>query len=243
MTNFSTKNNWRNIYAKWLKATLGKACLAIIVKKETIIITIDKKYLFIVIAFLKNHTNCLYKCLCDISGTDFFIKKNRIEVAYQLLSTNYSDRITVKVNLSLEEKIISTTKLFPAANWFEREVFDLFGVFFKEHPDLRRILTDYGFEGNPLKKDFPLTGYTEVRFDFTKKRVVCDYMEVSQEFRSIKPFTKKNWNYLPNFYFSLYLNHYLKCVGIKNFYCQQLIIILLTTQLQLTLVISGVLDL
>jgi len=141
--------------------------------------------------------------LCDLSGTDFFIKQNRIEVAYQLLSVSYSDRIIVKVNISTKDKIISITKIYPAANWFEREVFDLFGVFFKNHPDLRRILTDYGFEGNPLKKDFPLVGYTEVRFDFIKKRVICDYIDITQEFRSIKPFTKKNWNYLPNFYFSL----------------------------------------
>jgi NADH/F420H2 dehydrogenase subunit C len=203
MINFPIKNNWRNLYARWLKAILGKICLAIIVKKETIIIIIDKKYILQVISFLKNHSNCLYQCLCDLSGTDFFIKQNRIEVAYQLLSVSYSDRIIVKVNISTKDKIISITKIYPAANWFEREVFDLFGVFFKNHPDLRRILTDYGFEGNPLKKDFPLVGYTEVRFDFIKKRVICDYIDITQEFRSIKPFTKKNWNYLPNFYFSL----------------------------------------
>jgi len=197
------KKNWRNTYARWLKSVLGKTCLVIVVKKETIILTIDRNYLYFVITFLKNHTNCLYKCLCDISGTDFFIKKNRMEVAYQLLSTIYSDRLTIKVNLSLHDKIKSITNIFPSANWFEREIFDLLGIFFKDHPDLRRILTDYGFEGNPLKKDFPLVGYTEVRFDFTKKRVICDYIDITQEFRSIKPFTKKNWNYLPNFYFSL----------------------------------------
>jgi len=202
MFTFNIKNNWRNLYAKWLKINFGKACLTILVKRETIIITIDKNYIFVVIAFLKNHSNCLYKCICDISSTDFFIKKNRIEVAYQLLSTTYSDRISIKVNISTKQKISSITKLFPAANWFEREAFDLLGVFFQNHPDLRRILTDYGFEGNPLKKDFPLVGYTEVRFDFTKKRVVCNLLDITQEFRSNKPFTKKNWNYIPNFYFS-----------------------------------------
>jgi NADH dehydrogenase (ubiquinone) Fe-S protein 3 len=203
MLDFYIKNNWRKLYSKWLKGCLGKACLVIIVKKEIIIITVDKTYLLFVVSFLKNHSNCLYKCLCDISGTDFFIKKNRIEVAYQILSTSYSDRITVKINISTKNKISSITSVFPAANWFERELFDIFGVFFKNHPDLRRLLTDYGFEGNPIKKDFPLTGYTEVRFDFIKKRVVCNFLNITQEFRSLKPFTKKNWDYLPNFYFSL----------------------------------------
>lgn len=186
---------------KWLKAILGSTCLSIIIKENSIIITINKKYIFFVISFIKYNSNCLYNSLSDISTTDFFIKKNRIEVAYQLLSIQYADRITVKTFFSLKQIISSITQLFPNANWYERESFDLFGIFFKNHPDLRRILTDYGFEGNPIKKDFPLIGFTEVKFDFLKKRVVCNFIDFSQEFRSLKPFSKKNWNYLPNFYF------------------------------------------
>jgi NADH dehydrogenase (ubiquinone) Fe-S protein 3 len=203
MASISKTNVWRTSYAKWLKSIFGQSCLSLILKREHLVLTVNKDSLLAVIWFLKNHTNCLYKCLCDLNGTDFYIKKNRIEISYHLLSVKYFDRITIKTNLSLKENLVSVVSIFPAANWFEREVFDLFGVFFKNHPDLRRILTDYGFEGHPMRKDFPLVGYTEVRFDFKKKRVTCDYLDISQEFRSIKTFTKKNWNYLPNFHFSL----------------------------------------
>lgn len=135
------------------------------------------------INFLKLHTNCQYQVLSDIACVDYPYKANRFEVVYQLLSLRYNCRISIKVSASPSDAIPSIVEVFNAANWYEREAFDLFGVFFSKHPDLRRILTDYGFEGHPLRKDFPLTGFHELRYDTEKKRVVSESIELSQEFR------------------------------------------------------------
>ena len=168
-------------YNKWLFSIFKKNCKNFIINNNEIIITVSKEILVPTITFLKKHTNCQYSILSDLGCVDFFTKKNRFNLVYQILSTKFSHRITVKANCDINVDTLVT--IYPGINWYEREVFDIFGVFFKGHPDLRRILTDYGFEGYPLRKDFPLTGFTEVRYDFEKKRVICEYIEISQEFR------------------------------------------------------------
>jgi NADH dehydrogenase (ubiquinone) Fe-S protein 3 len=116
-------------------------------------------------------------------AVDYPERENRFEVVYNFLSTRYNNRIRVKTSVSEITPVDSITPLFKGANWFEREIWDLYGVYFTGHPDLRRILTDYGFEGHPLRKDFPLSGYVEVRYDEIQKRVVCEPIELSQEYR------------------------------------------------------------
>jgi NADH/F420H2 dehydrogenase subunit C len=133
--------------------------------------------------FLRDHVNTQFKCLIDVTAVDFPERGERFEVVYHLLSPRWNNRIRVKVCVDELTPVPTLCKLYPAANWFERETWDMFGVYFSDHPDLRRILTDYGFTGHPLRKDFPLTGYTEVRYDYAKKRVVSEPVELSQEFR------------------------------------------------------------
>ena len=122
--------------------------------------------------------------VADITAVDFPTKEHRFEVVYNLLSVRYNSRIRVKTYASETTPVPSITGLYDGANWYEREVYDLFGVFFTGHPDLRRIMTDYGFDGHPLRKDFPLTGYTEIRYDEEKKRIVVEPLELTQAFRN-----------------------------------------------------------
>ena len=149
-----------------------------------VVITVSPKNLFSVLAFVKTHVFLQFGCLTAISGTDYPERKNRFEVAYELLSLYYNTRIRVKTFVNENTPLLSVTSLFSAANWWEREIWDLYGVFFQHHPDLRRILTDYGFQGHPLRKDFPLSGYVEVAYDEKLKRVISQPLELSQEFRS-----------------------------------------------------------
>jgi NADH/F420H2 dehydrogenase subunit C len=128
--------------------------------------------------------NCQYKVLTAITGTDYPERIDRFEVSYELLSLKFNNRLRVKTSINEVGSLESITKVYSSANWWEREIWDMFGIFFSNHPDLRRILTDYGFEGYPLRKDFPLSGYVEVRYDDTVKRVVCEPLELAQEFRS-----------------------------------------------------------
>jgi len=121
--------------------------------------------------------------LIDICGVDYPEKEARFEVVYNLLSIKYNSRIRVKVAVDELTPIDSVTSIYNSAGWYEREVWDLYGVFFSNHPDLRRILTDYGFDGHPLRRDFPLTGHTEVRYDEAEKRIVTEPVELAQEFR------------------------------------------------------------
>jgi NADH-quinone oxidoreductase subunit C len=136
------------------------------------------------LGFLRDDSNCLFKQLTDICGVDYPDREERLEVVYNLLSLKFNHRIRVKVTTTPDQPVPSVTGVFNAANWFEREAWDLYGVFFSDHPDLRRILTDYGFEGHPMRKDFPLTGHVEVRYDEAQKRVVYDKVKLVQEFRS-----------------------------------------------------------
>ncbi|MDJ0626929.1 MAG: NADH-quinone oxidoreductase subunit C [Rhodobacter sp.] len=133
--------------------------------------------------FLKTDPSCRFSTLVDITAVDHPDREARFDVVYHFLSMYQNHRIRVKVAVREEEVLASITDVFPAANWFEREVFDMFGLLFSGHPDLRRILTDYGFRGYPLRKDFPTTGYTEVRYDEAEKRVVYEPVKLVQEYR------------------------------------------------------------
>lgn len=147
---------------------------------------INHRYILPVFYFLKYHTNTQYKIISDICAVDYPQKNNRFEVVYNLLSIKFNNRICIKTSVNELQFIDSISNIFKGANWFEREIWDMFGIFFKGHPDLRRILTDYGFEGFPLRKDFPLSGTVEVRYCDIKKRVVYEPANFSQEFRNFE---------------------------------------------------------
>lgn len=134
-------------------------------------------------AFLKTDPDCHFTSLVDITAVDYPEAVERFQVVYHFLSMFKNHRIRVKVAVTEADMVPSLISVYPAANWFEREVFDLFGILFSGHPDLRRILTDYGFRGHPLRKDFPTTGYTEVRYDEVQKRVVYEPVSLTQEYR------------------------------------------------------------
>jgi NADH-quinone oxidoreductase subunit C len=137
-----------------------------------------------VLKYLRDDPACKFHVLIDICGVDFPERANRFEVVYHLLSPTQNARIRVKATTDERTAVPSVCDVYPAANWFEREAFDMYGILFSGHPDLRRILTDYGFEGHPMRKDFPLTGYVEVRYDDEQKRVVYEPVSLTQEFRS-----------------------------------------------------------
>lgn len=146
-------------------------------------IYVKKEGLISILTYLKNHTNLQFTTLIDLTCIDNIEKKNRFCLVYNLLSYKFNFRIKVCVEISEMETVPSIVNLYNASNWLEREVWDMFGIFFSNHPDLRRILTDYGFSGFPLRKDFPLTGYLEVRYNDEKKRIVYENLELAQEFR------------------------------------------------------------
>jgi len=137
-----------------------------------------------VLKFLRDDSSCRFACFIDICGVDYPTRENRFDVVYHLLSPTQNHRIRVKLSVHETRQVPSVVSLYPAAEWFEREAFDLYGILFSDHPDLRRILTDYGFRGHPLRKDFPLTGYVEVRYDDEEKRVVYEPVNLTQEYRS-----------------------------------------------------------
>jgi NADH-quinone oxidoreductase subunit C len=135
------------------------------------------------VEFLKTDEQCRFSSLIDITAVDYPGDERRFAVVYHFLSMHRNQRIRVRTYVREEEIVPSITGVYPAANWFEREVFDMFGILFSGHPDLRRILTDYGFRGHPLRKDFPTTGYTEVRYDEVQKRVIYEPVNLTQEYR------------------------------------------------------------
>jgi NADH-quinone oxidoreductase subunit C len=137
-----------------------------------------------VIQFLKSNENCKFKQLIDIAGVDYPENEKRFELVYLLLSHEHNTRIKVIIKFQIDQTISSLTKIFPSANWMEREVFDMYGIKFKNHPDLRRILTDYGFKGYPLRKDFPLTGFNEVRYSEKEKKVIYEPVKLEQNYRN-----------------------------------------------------------
>ena len=154
--------------------------------KDELTLHVDLESLIPTIQFLKTNPKCQFTQLVDIAAIDYPGREKRFEVVYPLLSQAYSSRILVKTTCADLEPVPSLSGLFSSAIWYEREQFDMFGIVFEGNPDLRRILTDYGFEGHPLRKDFPLTGYTEVRWDEEEKRIVHEPVEMTQEFRKFQ---------------------------------------------------------
>lgn len=154
------------------------------IKNDNLIIYVQKDKIIDFLQFLRDDKNLSFKLLLDVFGADMLgIRTPRFEVIYILLSLKLNNRITIKVALEEGEEIETVSNVFSTANWFERETFDMYGIKFKNHPDLRRILTDYNFEGHPLKKDFPLTGYKEVRYDDKEAKIVYEDVKLEQEFR------------------------------------------------------------
>jgi len=164
-------------------ALQGDAIRTEIVRGE-LILWAKREALPRVLTFLRDDPRCLFKVLVDLCGVDYPERPERFEVVYNLLSLKNNRRIRVKIATGENEPVPSVTSVYSSAGWYEREAWDLFGIFFSDHPDLRRILTDYGFEGHPMRKDFPLTGYVEVRYDEDRKRVVYEPVRLKQEFRS-----------------------------------------------------------
>ena len=149
-------------------------------------IDVDVENIVSTILFLKTNEKCRLRQLIDITAVDYPQKEKRFKIVYLLLSHENNIRVIVNINIEEKEEVPSITKLFPSANWMEREIFDMYGIHFKNHPDLRRILTDYGFKGYPLRKDFPLTGHTEVRYSEEKKKVISEPVKLDQEYRNFE---------------------------------------------------------
>jgi NADH-quinone oxidoreductase subunit C len=165
-------------------ATLGTAVTAVATALDELAVTIERDRLVPVLTLLRDDPRCHFEQLMDVTAVDWPSKPERFEVVYNLLSLKHNQRIRVKLFTDETTPVPTATGVFSAANWFEREVWDMFGVAFAGHPDLRRILTDYGFEGYPLRKEFPLTGMVEVRYDEDQKRVVYEPVRLTQDFRS-----------------------------------------------------------
>ncbi len=170
-----------------LERTVNSGLTTTIKKSEInfdqLFIDVDIENIISTILFLKTNEKCRFKQLIDITAVDYPEKEKRFKIVYLLLS--HEKNLRIVINTHINEKVVlpSITKIFPSANWMEREVFDMYGISFKDHPDLRRILTDYGFEGYPLRKDFPLTGHTEVRYSEAKKKVISEPVKLDQEYR------------------------------------------------------------
>jgi len=154
------------------------------VKHNLLYINIDSESLIDVTLFIKNNENTKFRQLIDITAVDYPENTQRFKIVYLFLSHEFNQRIILSYLINENEVIPSLTSLYPAANWMEREVFDMYGVKFKDHPDLRRILTDYDFEGHPLRKDFPLTGHTEVRYSEEQKKVIKEPVKLEQNYRN-----------------------------------------------------------
>tara|TARA_B110000003_G_scaffold274598_1_gene314955 strand:+ start:2194 stop:2820 length:627 start_codon:yes stop_codon:yes gene_type:complete len=152
-------------------------------ENDELTVILSKSILLKVLSFLKDDKVCQFKQLIDLCGVDYPNRIDRFEIVYHLLSINLNQRIRIKLSLNDDDTVPSVVSLYEAANWYEREVWDLYGVIFTDHPDLRRILTDYGFEGHPLRKDFPLSGFVQVKYDDAEKRVVNEKVNLVQDFR------------------------------------------------------------
>ncbi|KAI9098586.1 hypothetical protein DFS34DRAFT_593212 [Phlyctochytrium arcticum] len=174
-------------FGRFIASCLPKYIQQFSVYKDELTLYVAPSALIPTMLFLRDHTATQFKQIADIAGVDYPSRSNRFEVVYNLLSLRYNNRIRVKTYATEVSPVPSVTPLFPGANWFEREAYDMYGIYFVNHPDLRRILTDYGFEGHPMRKDFPLTGYVEVRYDDERKRVIAEPLELSQHFRNFEP--------------------------------------------------------
>jgi NADH-quinone oxidoreductase subunit C len=169
---------------KLINSELSSKIQNSLINNEELLIEIKDNDLVEVIQFLKSNENCKFKQLIDIAGVDYPENEKRFELIYLFLSHENNFRVKLLTKFELDETINSITKIFPSANWMEREVFDMYGIKFKNHPDLRRILTDYGFKGHPLRKDFPLTGFNEVRYSEKDKKVIYEPVKLEQNYRN-----------------------------------------------------------
>ena len=187
------KNNTANIlsiYRDYLKKLFPQT-IAYVINGE-LIIKVPCKKIKNILNFLKNHTQSQFKILSDICAVDYPWKKNRFEIIYNILSIAYNTRLTLILFLEEKSTVDSIVSIYSAAGWFEREIWDMFGIFFLGHHDLRRILTDYGFKGHPLRKDFPLTGFIEVRYVSNEKRILAEEVSLAQDYRTF--YFNNNWN-------------------------------------------------
>ena len=154
------------------------------IKNDELLVKVEVDNLYSTLLFLKTNEQCKFKQLIDIVAVDYLGDDQRFRIYYLLLSHENNLRIKVSINLSIDEQAPSIVKLYPSSNWMEREVFDMYGIKFKNHPDLRRILTDYNFKGFPLRKDFPLTGFNEVRYSEKEKKVIYEPVKLEQDYRN-----------------------------------------------------------
>jgi NADH-quinone oxidoreductase subunit C len=177
-------NDALNDLGEYIASKAGEHVVAWEIGLGELMVTTSRDGVMRLMKLLRDDANCLFKVLVDVTAADYPERAERFEVVYNLLSLSHNQRIRVKVATDENEPVPSMTQLFNSAGWFEREVWDMYGIFFTDHPDLRRMLTDYGFEGHPLRKDFPLTGYVEVRYDDEQKRVVYEPVKLTQDFRS-----------------------------------------------------------
>ena len=169
---------------KLINSELSSKILNSAIRNEELFIETSDNDLVEVVQFLKSNENCKFKQLIDIAGVDYPENEKRFELIYLFLSHENNIRIKLLTKFVIDQTINSITKIFPSANWMEREVFDMYGIKFKNHPDLRRILTDYGFKGHPLRKDFPLTGFNEVRYSEKDKKVIYEPVKLEQNYRN-----------------------------------------------------------
>lgn len=167
-----------------IAAARASAVVSAVVSYDELNITAHRDQIIDLISFLRDDPQCLFKQLIDVTAVDYPDRAERFDVVYHMLSMHNNQRIRIRITASEDTLVPSLCGVFSGANWYEREVFDMFGILFSDHPDLRRILTDYGFRGYPLRKDFPTTGYVEVRYDDEQKRVVYEPVKLTQEFRS-----------------------------------------------------------
>lgn len=172
-----------NELGETIGAKLAVGYLGHEVAYDELSVRVTRESITSVLKFLRDDTRCKFEVLIDICGVDWPQRENRFDVVYHLLSPRNNQRIRVKIEAGENTPVPSVIDVFSAADWYEREAYDMYGILFSGHPDLRRLLTDYGFQGFPLRKDFPLTGFVEVRYDDTRKRVVYEPVKLTQEFR------------------------------------------------------------
>lgn len=173
-----------NELAGYVKERLGDRIGASSIHFGELTFDVDAENIVDVLSFLRDDVQCRFVSFIDICGADYPMRPKRFDVVYHLLSPYQNQRVRLRVQTDEDTPVPSATSVYPGADWFEREAYDLYGILFTGHPELRRILTDYGFEGHPLRKDFPLTGFVEIRYDDEVKRVVYEPVELKQEFRN-----------------------------------------------------------
>ena len=176
-------NNLQNL-EKFINSELASKIQSSSIERNELLIGINELDLIEVVQFLKSNDTLRFRQLIDIAGIDYPQDEKRFNLVYLFLSHENNTRLKLKIKFQTDQTIPSITKIFPSANWMEREVFDMYGIKFKNHPDLRRILTDYNFKGHPLRKDFPLTGHTEVRYSEDQKKVISEPVKLEQNYRN-----------------------------------------------------------